>query len=127
MRFWKVLEQGEEKRPVWLGDGAFDKGVGVSEYTGAVTHHIDADVDAERKFLATDLEAAGMVQAKYQVTGVGPTVAAATAAAISITPTAKSGSCGWSRPAPERTGPVTVIASPAGDRDQGPDLAGGCG
>ena len=75
VRFWKVLEQGEEKRPVWLGDAAFDKGVGVSEYTGAVTHHIDADVDAERKFLATDLEAAGMVQAKYQVTGVGPTVA----------------------------------------------------
>ena len=37
-------------------------GVGVSHYTGAVTHHIDADIDAEREFLATDLEAAGMVR-----------------------------------------------------------------
>ena len=69
-----MLEQGQEKRPVWLGDATFDKGVGVSHYTGAVTHHIDADIDLERKRLATDLEAAGMVDAKYQVTGVGPTV-----------------------------------------------------
>jgi hypothetical protein len=74
-RFWKVLNQGEEKRPVWLGDATFDKSVGVSRYTGAITHHIDADIDAERMLLATDLETAGMVTAKYQVTGVGPTVA----------------------------------------------------
>jgi hypothetical protein len=75
VRFWKVLDEGEEKRPVWLGDAAFDRGVGVSRYTGAVTHHIDADIDAERQVLAADLEAAGMVEAKYQVTGIGPTVA----------------------------------------------------
>jgi hypothetical protein len=75
VRFWKVLEQGEEKRPVWLGDATFDRGVGVSHYTGAITHHIDADIDAERALLATDLEAAGMVTAKYQVTGIGPTLA----------------------------------------------------
>jgi LssY C-terminus len=75
VRFWKVLEQGEEKRPVWLGDATFDRGVGVSHYTGAVTHHIDSDIDAERMRLATDLEAAGMVDAKYQVTGIGPTMA----------------------------------------------------
>jgi hypothetical protein len=105
VRFWKVLDQGEEKRPVWLGDAAFDRSVGVSHYTGAVTHHIDADIDAERQFLATDLEAAGMVQAKYQVTGIGPTLAGATAAAISIIPTAKSGSCGWSRPAKSEQAP----------------------
>jgi hypothetical protein len=75
VRFWKVLNEGEEKRPVWLGDATFDKSVGVSRYTGAITHHIDADIDAERMLLATDLESAGMVTAKYQVTGVGPTVA----------------------------------------------------
>jgi len=72
VRLWKVLEQGEEKRPVWLGAATFDRSVGISRYTGAVTHHIDADVDAERKLLAADLEAAGLVEAKYQVTGVGP-------------------------------------------------------
>jgi len=75
VRFWKVLEQGDEKRPVWLGDATFDRSVGISHYTGAVTHHIDADIDAERALLATDLEAAGMVTAKYQVTGIGPTMA----------------------------------------------------
>ncbi len=74
VRFWKVLEKGAEGRPVWLGDAAFDRGVGVSRYTGAVTHHIAADIDAERQLLAANLEAAGMVNAKYQVTGIGPTL-----------------------------------------------------
>jgi hypothetical protein len=75
VRFWKALDEGEEKRPVWLGAVTFDRSVGVSRYTGAITHHIAADIDAERKLFAADLEAAGMVEAKYQVTGIGPTVA----------------------------------------------------
>ena len=75
VRFWKVLDQGQEKRPVWLGAVTFDKSVGVSRYTGAITHHIDADIDRERSLLTADLEAADMVDAKYQVTGIGPTVA----------------------------------------------------
>jgi len=74
VRFWKVLDRGQENRPVWLGAVTFDRGVGVSHFTGAITHHIDADIDAEREKLATDLENAGMVTAKYQVTGVGPTL-----------------------------------------------------
>ena len=75
VRFWKVLDKGDEQRPVWLGAVTFDKGVGVSHFTGAITHHIDADIDAERDLLATDIERAGMATAKYQVTGVGPTLA----------------------------------------------------
>jgi hypothetical protein len=75
VRFWKALETGEENRPVWLGAVTFDRSVGVSHYTGAVTHHIDADIDAERQLLADDLNTAGMVEAKYQVTGIGPTLA----------------------------------------------------
>jgi len=74
VRFWKVLDKGQEQRPVWLGDATFDRGVGVSRYTGAITHHIDADIDLERRRMAADLESAGMVDAKYQVTGIGPTV-----------------------------------------------------
>jgi LssY C-terminus len=74
VRFWKVLDRGEEKRPVWLGAATFDRGVGVSHYTGAITHHIGPDIDAERKLLATELEAAALVDAKYQVTGIGPTL-----------------------------------------------------
>ena len=75
VRYWKVLDQGEEKRPVWLGSATLDRGVGISHYTGAVTHHISPDLDAERGVLAADLEKAGMVEAKYQVTGIGPTMA----------------------------------------------------
>jgi hypothetical protein len=75
VRFWKVLDQGQEQRPVWLGDATFDRGVGVSHYTGAITHHISADIDAERGLLAADLEAAQVVDAKYQVTGIGVTLA----------------------------------------------------
>ena len=75
VRFWKVLERGDEQRPVWLGAVTFDKGVGVSHFTGAITHHIDADIDAERDALVRDIETAGMATAKYQVTGVGPTLA----------------------------------------------------
>lgn len=74
VRLWKVLDQGAENRPVWLGDATFDRSVGISRYTGAVTHHIAPDIDAERRTLASDLEAAHMVTAKYQVTGVGPTL-----------------------------------------------------
>jgi LssY C-terminus len=74
VRFWKVLDKGEEGRPVWLGAATQDHGVGVSKYTGAVTHHISPDLDAERLVLASDLENAGMVEAKYQVTGIGPTI-----------------------------------------------------
>ena len=38
VRFWTVLDKGEEQRPVWLGAVTFDKGVGVSHFTGAITH-----------------------------------------------------------------------------------------
>lgn len=75
VRLWKVLDSGEEKRPVWLGAATLDRSVGVSHYTGAVTHHIAPDLDAERALLTTDLESAGLVTAKYQVTGIGPTLA----------------------------------------------------
>lgn len=74
VRFWKVLDEGQERRPVWLGAVTFDRGVGVSHFTGAITHHIDGDVDAERDLLAADIERAGMATAKYQVTGVGLTL-----------------------------------------------------
>jgi len=74
VRYWKVLDEGEEKRPVWLGAATEDRGIGVSHYTGAVTHHISPDLDAERGLLTTELENAGMVDAKYQVTGIGPTM-----------------------------------------------------
>src|SRR5258706_759253 len=112
VRFWKVLNQGEEKRPVWLGDATFDKSVGVSRYTGAITHHIDADIDAERMLLATDLETAGMVTAKYQVTGVGPTVTGRNGGGDLYYTDGEVWIQRLVEACQKRTGPATIIPSP---------------
>lgn len=74
VRFWKVLERGEEGRPVWLGSVTFDRGVGLSRYTAQVTHRIAPDIDAERDRLTDDLETAKAVEAIYEVSGIGPTL-----------------------------------------------------
>ncbi len=76
VRFWRALDAGKEGRPVWLGAATFDKGVGVSRYTGAITHHIRADVDAERDGLLADLSRAGRLAQIYLVSGIGPTLRA---------------------------------------------------
>ncbi len=76
IRLWKVLDQGEEKRPVWLGAATFDKSVGLGHFTGEITHHIAADIDAERNEVEADLQTAGMVEARYEVMGLGPTLRA---------------------------------------------------
>src|SRR5690606_3201867 len=76
VRYWQVLAQGEEGRPVWLGAVTFDRSVGISHYTGQITHHIAPDIDAERDGLTDDLRRAHVVEAVYQVTGIGPTLLA---------------------------------------------------
>jgi hypothetical protein len=58
VRFWLVLDQGADGRPVRLGSIAFDRGVGLSHNTGQVTHHIAPDIDAERDLLMQDLREA---------------------------------------------------------------------
>ena len=73
VRFWEVLKQVEENRPVWLGSATFDRDVGLSRYTGQVTHHIAPDIDAERDGLSDDLKNSKVVTAIYEVSGVGPT------------------------------------------------------
>ena len=74
VRFWMVLKDGDEHRPVWLGAATFDRSVGLSRYTGQITHHIAPDIDFERDLIETDLQAAGMISARYDVTGIGPTL-----------------------------------------------------
>ena len=123
VRFWKVLDEGEEKRPVWLGAATFDRSVGVSHYTGAVTHHIDADIDAERKLLATDLETAGMVDAKYQVTGIGPTVAGRNGGGDLYYTDGEVWILRLVEACQKRDRPRRHHPQPARDRDQGSDLA----
>ena len=74
VRFWKVTERGDNDRPVWLGAATFDRGIGVSHYTGQVTHHIAPDIDAERDLLSADLAGAGKVEDIYETSGIGPTL-----------------------------------------------------
>jgi hypothetical protein len=76
VRFWKVLNAGDDGLPVWLGAATFDRSVGVSHFTGQVTHHIGPDIDAERDLIAADLAHAGVVATSYLVSGVGPTLLA---------------------------------------------------
>jgi hypothetical protein len=74
VRFWLAPKPDEEEgRPLWVGAGTFDRRVGLAGNTGQVTHHIDADVDAERDKLLDDLEAAGRLAERYRVPGCGPT------------------------------------------------------
>lgn len=73
VRLWLTLDKGVEGRPVWLGAVTFDRGVGISHYTGQITHHIAPDVDAERDSAIADLTRAGMLAQTYQVGGIGPT------------------------------------------------------
>jgi hypothetical protein len=99
VRYWKVLESGEEKRPVWLGAATEDRGVGVSKYTAAVTHHISPDLDAERALLAAIWKTPAWSRRNIRSPASGRRLRAIMAAATSITPTARSGCCGWSKPA----------------------------
>ena len=36
VRFWQVLDKGQENRPVWLGDATFDRGVGIRDRKSVV-------------------------------------------------------------------------------------------
>jgi LssY C-terminus len=74
VRFWRVLEHGEEGRAVWLGAGTFDRGIGFSHDDAKITHHIAPDIDSERDLLTADVKQARVVQTIYDVTGIGPTV-----------------------------------------------------
>ena len=74
VRFWKALDAGDDGRPVWLGSATFDDSLGVSHYTGQITHHVAPDIDAERDLLSNDLAAANKVETTYSVSGVGPTL-----------------------------------------------------
>ncbi len=74
VRFWRSDDHGIDGRPMWLGAATFDDGVGLSHYTGAVTHHVAPDIDVERDRLMADLADDGQLIRTYQVTGVGPTL-----------------------------------------------------
>ena len=126
VRFWKVLDQGQEKRPVWLGDATFDRGVGVSHYTGAITHHISADIDAERGLLAADLEAAQ--DGRCQISGDRHRRDAGGAKRRRrfLLHRRRGVDLAAGRGVPKTDNAGRHHSKPDGDRDQGPDLARCC-
>lgn len=73
VRFWQTDTVGDDGRPLWLGSASFDRGVGLSHDTGAITHHIGPDIDAERDFLIGDLRAAGELISTSELAGIGAT------------------------------------------------------
>jgi len=73
VRLWKTGETDADGRPLWLGSASFDRGVGLSHDTGAITHHIAPDIDAERDFMIGDLDKAGMLVSSTEIEGVGAT------------------------------------------------------
>jgi len=74
VRFWRWDEAGVADRPLWIGSATFDTSVGLSHRTGQITHHIAADIDADRDALIAGLAAAGQLAREYLVTGVGETL-----------------------------------------------------
>jgi hypothetical protein len=72
VRFWKLRDDGPDGRALWLGAATFDKGVGISHRTGAVTHHISGNVDQESAFLLGELKGTQLLVGQYTVKGPGP-------------------------------------------------------
>ena len=73
VRFWRAEELDEQGRPLWLAAATFDRSVGFSHRTGQVTHHIAADVDAERDQLFSDLQQSARLVEEYRIRGFGST------------------------------------------------------
>ncbi|HEY2415383.1 MAG TPA: LssY C-terminal domain-containing protein [Pirellulaceae bacterium] len=61
VRFWKAESVDDLGRPLWAGAATFDQRVGFSHTTGQITHHIAADVDAERDHVIETLNTTGRV------------------------------------------------------------------
>ncbi len=74
VRFWPALEQAAEGQPLFLGAVSFDRSVGISRYTGQITHHIAPDLDAERDALMAGLVEGRFVAGTYRLPGSGPTL-----------------------------------------------------
>jgi hypothetical protein len=67
VRFWRSEKSDPDGRPVWVGSATYDQCVGFSHTTGQITHHIAADVDAERDHLIDGLQQTGDLAEVYTI------------------------------------------------------------
>ncbi|MEX2208254.1 MAG: LssY C-terminal domain-containing protein [Myxococcota bacterium] len=72
--FWRWDAEGSGGRAPWIGSATFDRSVGLSHLTGQITHHMAADIDADRDALIAGLVAVGQRVRECLVTGVGETL-----------------------------------------------------
>jgi hypothetical protein len=72
VRFWRSSGTDPEGRWAWFGAASFDESVGFSHATGQITHHIGAEVDAERDKIVADLQQAGLVDLLDWIDGFQP-------------------------------------------------------
>ena len=69
VRFWQSNKIDPGGQPVWMGAAIYDERVGLSHTTGQITHHVSADLDAERDYLFRNLEQSGDLAEQYVVDG----------------------------------------------------------
>jgi hypothetical protein len=69
VRFWRAPALHPSGAPLWIGAASYDASVGLSHTTGQITHHIAADIDAERDHLVSSLAATGRLSAVVPVPG----------------------------------------------------------
>ena len=67
VRFWNSTQVDDQGRPLWAGSATYDQRVGLSHTTGQITHHIAADVDAERGYLFDTLRKTGRLTDEHNV------------------------------------------------------------
>jgi len=67
VRFWRSKTMDKDGRPLWLGAATLDTSVGLSHETIRITHHIGADIDAERDKIIDDIRQAGRLRDMYWI------------------------------------------------------------
>lgn len=65
VRYWKTSRTDGTDRPFWIGSATLDVGVELSRRTGQITHRTGRDVDAERDYLMSQLNATGDLAEVY--------------------------------------------------------------
>jgi hypothetical protein len=75
VRLWRAAAADAQGRPLWMGAATDDTSVGFSHTTGQITHHIAADIDAERDKLMGDLQRAGQLRQVFWLAGFHRTLA----------------------------------------------------
>jgi len=72
VRFWQSAVKDDLGQPLWIGSATYDTSVEVSRTTGQITHHVAADVDAERDKLVRDLRETGFLAGMEWLDGFQP-------------------------------------------------------